>query len=101
MLDGLMAQNKELLDEDKHLCPLPIRIAERAIRLWSNPGDLVLSPFMGSGTEGVSALKLDRKFIGLELKPEYFMMAARNLEKVIESRRQLSFMSMLEEEVMA
>ena len=52
---------------------------ERAVKLWSNPGDLVLSPFAGIGSEGVGALRHGRRFIGVELKPSYFNTACRNL----------------------
>ena len=89
ILPGMHSQDKDALMEDKHLCPLPINIARRAIRLWSNEGETVLSPFMGSGTEGVVSLELNRKFKGIEIKPEYFMMAYHNLEKVIMERQQL------------
>ena len=66
--------------DEKHLCPLQLDLIERALIMWSNPGDVVLSPFMGIGSEGVSALKLKRRFIGIELKPSYFKHAARYLE---------------------
>lgn len=65
--------------DEKHLCPLQLDLIERAIRLWSNPGDVVLSPFMGVGSEGYVALKSGRKFIGVELKETYFRQAVRNL----------------------
>ena len=55
-------------------------VIERAVTMWSNPGDVVLSPFMGIGSEGVTALKIKRKFIGIELKPSYFKHACRYLE---------------------
>lgn len=58
--------------DEKHLCPLQLDLIERALTMWSNPGDVVLSPFMGIGSEGFGALKLGRKFIGIELKPSYF-----------------------------
>ena len=51
----------------------------RAIGLWSNPGDLVLSPFAGIGSEGHQALKMGRKFIGTELKPQYYELACQNI----------------------
>ncbi len=89
ILPGLSNQDKEALNEDKHLCPLPRSIARRAIRLWSNEGDLVVSPFSGSGTEGVEAIKLGRRFLGMELKPEYFLMGNRNLELAIQESQQL------------
>ena len=66
--------------DERHLCPLQLDLIERAVTLWSNPGDVVLSPFMGIGSEGVSSLKLKRKFIGIELKPSYFKHACRYLE---------------------
>ncbi len=65
--------------DEKHLCPLQLDLIERAIRLWSNPGDVVLSPFMGIGSEGYMALRSGRRFVGVELKPEYFDQAVVNL----------------------
>ncbi len=55
---------------------------ERAVVLWSNPGDVVLSPFMGIGSEGYQSLKLGRRFVGVELKEAYFRQAVKNLEGV-------------------
>jgi hypothetical protein len=55
--------------DERHLCPLQLDLIERAVTMWSNPGNVVLSPFMGIGSEGVTSLKLGRKFIGIELKP--------------------------------
>lgn len=69
---------KEANDE-KHLCPLQLDVIERALIMWSNPGDVVLSPFMGIGSEGWCALKHDRKFIGIELKESYWRQASSNL----------------------
>jgi len=66
--------------DEKHLCPLQLDIIERAIRLWTNTGDIVLSPFMGIGSEGVTALKCGRRFIGVELKAAYYRQAVRNLQ---------------------
>ena len=65
--------------DEKHICPLQLDVIERSIQLWTNPGDVVFSPFAGIGSEGYSALKLGRKFIGIELKESYFRVAARNL----------------------
>lgn len=66
--------------DEKHVCPLQLDLIERAIRLWSNPGDTVLSPFAGIGSEGVTALKTGRKFIGVELKDSYFKQARAYLD---------------------
>ena len=66
--------------DERHLCPLQIDVIERAVTMWSNRGDVVLSPFMGIGSEGVTSLKLGRKFIGVELKPSYWKQACKYLE---------------------
>jgi len=66
--------------DERHLCPLQLDVIERALVMWSNPGDVVLSPFMGIGSEGWCAIKMRRRFIGVELKESYFRQAARNLQ---------------------
>lgn len=68
-------------DDEKHLCPLQLGVIERCVKLWSAPGDVVFSPFMGIGSEGYKALSLGRKFIGIELKPSYFNVACGNLQR--------------------
>jgi len=65
--------------DERHLCPLQLDVIERCVKLWSNPGDLVLSPFAGIGSEGHVALKCRRRFVGVELKRGYFDVACRNL----------------------
>lgn len=69
-------------NDERHLCPLQLDVIERAVTMWSNPGDVVLSPFMGIGSEGHGALRFKRRFVGTELKPEYFRQAVRNLTDV-------------------
>jgi DNA modification methylase len=59
--------------------PLQLDVIERALTLWSNPGDVVLSPFAGIGSEGYVAIKMGRKFVGVELKESYFRQAVLNL----------------------
>lgn len=66
-------------DDEKHICPLQLDVIERAIHLWTAPGDLVFSPFTGIGSEGYCAVKMGRKFIGSELKKSYFELAKRNM----------------------
>jgi hypothetical protein len=66
--------------DERHLCPLTLDVIERAVKLWSNEGDVVLSPFAGIGSEGVGALTYGRKFVGGELKPEYWAIGKTNLE---------------------
>lgn len=68
--------------DERHICPLQLGTIERCIRLWSNPGDIVLSPFAGIGSEGYEAVRLGRRFLGVELKPEYASVAVRNLQQV-------------------
>ena len=66
-------------DDERHICPLQLGLIERCLTMWSNPGDVVLSPFAGIGSEGFVSLKLGRKFIGVELKESYFKVASKNL----------------------
>lgn len=68
--------------DERHLCPLQLDLIERAIKLWSKPGDVVLSPFMGIGSEGYVALQCGRKFIGTELKESYWRQAVANLTDI-------------------
>jgi DNA modification methylase len=65
--------------DEKHIAPLQLEVIRRALQLWTNVGDLVLSPFAGIGSEGYEAIKLGRRFIGMELKRSYFQQAAANL----------------------
>jgi len=65
--------------DEKHICPLQLDLIERAVDIWSNPGDLVLSPFAGIGSEGVGSLRAGRKFVGIELKESYFDAAVKFL----------------------
>jgi DNA modification methylase len=69
---------RETADE-KHVCPFALDIVERAVHLWSNPGDIVLDPFTGVGSTGHVALQMGRRFVGAELKRSYYEQAARNL----------------------
>jgi DNA modification methylase len=69
--------------DERHVCPLALDVIERALSLWTNPGDVVLSPFAGIGSEGHVALQMGRKFVGIELKESYYRQAARNLENAL------------------
>ena len=68
--------------DERHIAPLQLDVIERGIELWTNPNDVVLSPFMGIGSEGYCALKMGRRFVGIELKPSYFEVAQGNLKAV-------------------
>lgn len=77
-------------DDERHICPLQLDVIERAMQLWSRPGDVVLSPFMGIGSETYMAVKMGRKAIGAELKPSYFNLAMRNMARAEESQYELA-----------
>ncbi len=75
-------------DDERHISPLQLGTIERCIRLWSNAGDTVLDPFAGIGSTGYEAIRLGRKFVGVELKPSYFRVAGRNLSAAEASTQQ-------------
>jgi DNA modification methylase len=75
--DVLNTQAAREPNDEKHICPMPMDLITRAIVLWSNPGDVVLSPFAGIGSEGVCALRAGRRFVGIELKESYFRQAVK------------------------
>lgn len=77
----LNVQGARAPEDEKHICPLQLDLIMRCVTLWSNPGDVVLSPFMGIGSEGVVAVREGRRFIGVELKESYFNQACRTIEK--------------------
>ena len=67
--------------DERHICPLQLPLIERCVRLWSNPGELVLSPFAGIGSEGYVSVQHGRRFVGIELKPSYWQTACDNLRR--------------------
>lgn len=69
-------------DDHKHICPLQLTVIRRALQLWSNPNDVVLSPFAGIGSEGYVSLDMGRKFVGFELKKSYYECALQNLQYI-------------------
>lgn len=79
--DTLQVAEGRGADDEKHVCPLQLGTIERCVKLYSNPGETVLSPFMGIGSEGYQSVKLGRKFIGCELKESYYNLAVRNLRR--------------------
>lgn len=72
--------------DEQHISPLQLDVIERCIELWSNPGDVVLTPFLGIGSEVYGAVAAGRKGVGFELKPSYFTQAARNLKTLDEAK---------------
>jgi DNA modification methylase len=87
--DTLQRESARENDDERHICPLQLEVIRRGIALWTNRNDVVLSPFMGIGSEGHVAIQLGRKFIGIELKESYFKQAALNLEAALESQDDL------------
>lgn len=73
-------------NDEKHMCPLQLDVIERCIHLWTNPNDLIFSPFTGIGSEGYCAVKMGRRFIGSELKPQYWELACQNIEDARQSQ---------------
>ena len=78
---------REAADE-RHICPLQLDFIERCVRLWSNPGETVFTPFAGIGSEVFVAVKHGRRAIGIELKPSYWQTAVRNLRSLDEQKNQ-------------
>ncbi len=85
--------------DEKHICPLQLETIKRAVELWTNPDDIVLTPFMGIGSEVYESILLGRKGIGIELKDSYFNMAVKNCEsalrKLEEDKSQLNIFSLM------
>lgn len=86
--DTLQFRNARDNDDERHICPLQLDVIRRGVQLWSNPGDVVLSPFMGIGSEGHVALEQGRAFIGFELKPSYYACAVGNLRAAEKAQKQ-------------
>lgn len=79
-------------NDTKHICPLQLDVIERCVKLYSNPDEIVFSPFAGIGSEGYEALKLGRRFYGCEIKPEYIAAAKVNLARAEAAARESTMM---------
>lgn len=90
-----VAEGRESEDE-RHICPLQLGTIDRCVRLWSNPGETVLSPFAGIGSEGFVSIKQGRRFVGVELKGSYYRAAIRNLRRAESESKPLDLFSALE-----
>lgn len=91
--DTLQYRSAREHDDERHICPLQLEVIRRGIQLWTNPGDIVLSPFMGIGSEGYVSLELGRKFVGVELKKSYYDQAVKNLEAATREATQDLFLT--------
>jgi DNA modification methylase len=76
-------------DDERHICPLQLEVIRRGVMLWTNPNDIVLSPFMGIGSEGYVAVEMGRRFVGIELKQSYFGQATRNIKAALTKTQDL------------
>ncbi|MEL7937619.1 DNA-methyltransferase [Pseudomonas delhiensis] len=78
--DTLQFKSAREHDDERHICPLQLDVIRRGIRLWTAPGDVVLTPFLGIGSEAYCAVEMGRKAVGVELKKSYFDQAVKNLD---------------------
>jgi DNA modification methylase len=76
-------------EDEKHICPLQLDVIGRALELWSNHGDIVLSPFAGIGSEGYESVLMNRRFVGIELKESYYNQAVKNLQRAESEKGQV------------
>lgn len=74
-------------EDEKHVCPLHLDVIERCLTLWSNEGDVLLTPFMGVGSEVFGAVSMGRRGLGVELKPSYFRQSKRNIASAVEANK--------------
>ena len=81
--DTLQASSARDEKDERHICPLQLTVIRRALNLWTNKGDTVLTPFLGIGSEAYVALELGRRAIGIELKPSYYAQAVKNCAGVV------------------
>ena len=84
-------------ESERHLCPLQLPVIERIIKLYSNPGDVVFTPFMGVSSEVYQAVKMGRKGVGIELKKEYYEQAKKNMQTLDDERNQISIFDLIDD----
>ena len=94
--DTLNARSAKDEESERHICPLQLPVIERIIKMYSNEGDTVFTPFLGIGSEVYQALKMNRKGIGIELKPAYFDEAIRNIKDVEVEKHQTTLFDFMQ-----
>lgn len=82
--DTLQFKSAREHDDERHICPLQLEVIRRGIKLWTNPGDVVLTPFLGIGSEVYTAVDMGRRGVGVELKESYFNQASKNIASLIQ-----------------
>ena len=85
-------------DDERHIAPLQLETIRRCVRLWSNPGDTILSPFAGIGSEGYVSVQCGRKYLGIELKPAYWQVAVKNLQRAEQLRDSVTVFDLMAQE---
>jgi DNA modification methylase len=85
--DTLQYRSARDNEDEKHICPLQLTVIRRALNLWTNPNDIVLTPFMGIGSEVVTALENGRRAIGIELKDTYYAQAEKNARATVQTEQ--------------
>ena len=86
----LQFRNARDNNDEKHICPLQLDVIERLITMYSNINDIIYDPFAGIGSTGYQALKMNRKFVGHELKHSYYNCMVNNLNNIIKQRNQIA-----------
>ena len=94
--ETLQAAEGREADDERHICPLQLGTIERCIRLWSNAGETVLSPFAGIGSEIYQAIKLGRRGVGVELKRSYWQAAVKNCRRAEQAAKPLDLFAAME-----
>lgn len=87
--DTLQYMSAREHDDERHICPLQLEVIRRGIKLWTNPGDIVFSPFLGIGSEGYCAVEMGRQFVGVELKDSYYRQACANVAGALKQTQDL------------
>lgn len=86
--DTLQYKSARENEDERHICPLQLTVIRRGIELWTNPGDIVLTPFLGIGSEAYMAVKMRRRAVGIELKDSYFRQAVANVKEAATQKQQ-------------
>lgn len=95
--DTLQYRSAREEQDERHICPLQLQVIQRGIELWSNPGDIVLTPFMGIGSEAYTAVKMGRRAVGVELKDSYYRQAVANVLSAV-NKEQMDVFDLMNKE---
>ena len=96
--DTLQKESAREAKDERHICPLQLPVIQRCLELWTNPNDIVLSPFTGIGSEGFVSVKMGRRFVGIELKRSYYDQSVLNLERAVREKDQKTLFDLIPDE---